>query len=71
MTGIHPDRKETAMHPEILAQQIRDHHDDLRRAAEAQRLASDAHRARNPHVDEPYAGRRPLFRRVVARLASA
>jgi hypothetical protein len=71
MTKSHPDQMETAMHPEILAQRIRDHHDDLRRAADAERLVSEARRARNPHIDEPRARRRPLIRRVVARLASA
>ena len=59
------------MHPETLAQRIRDHHDDLRRGAEADRLVSEARRARDPHVDEPRAIRRPLIWRVVARLASA
>ena len=59
------------MHPEILAQHIRAHHDDLRRAADAARLAGEARRARHPHVDEPHVRRQPLIRRVVASLALA
>jgi hypothetical protein len=61
------------MHPEILAQQVRDHHDDLRREAAAARLAALARSARHPHVDEPsaMARRASLAQRVAARLASA
>jgi hypothetical protein len=59
------------MHPEISAQRITDRHDDFRREAEAERLISEARRARHPHVDEWNARRRPLILRLVARLAPA